>query len=229
MFEGSPYHVGPHIAHALVRLDALASTIDGSRKPRTPPSAIAHAIPSVFADFDDVRHSLTCQIVSIYHFKVETADRYRYWAPESIPIYAIAESYRLTENLQRWNTSFSAMSPPPKTPSIQQQRDILLLQFNPTLMTLATCLYAEESIYDKFDAEFATIVSTTSSILQARHSATPSTRAPPFSITLDQALLHPLITTALKCRHPSTRARALSLLQSLAAALQQRKKAAGTP
>lgn len=248
VFEKPKFEVDPHIMRSFVRLDALAASM-GGRRPQTPSdsSFMNQITPAIFVKFEDARDSLTREMLHMYSFMRDTADHYRYREPGDVPIWAIAESQKLVQRLKDWNTAFEGMLSARYHPQIEgheSQRKILRMQYLTTLITISTCLHAEESTYDAFDTEFETIVTTASSFLLPKSKLPPATKSPSqpsiptvrfyplqasrkrsnsistqptFTFTLDGGgVMHPLIITSLRCRHSPTRHRALDLIHLIA-------------
>lgn len=86
---------------------------------------------------------------------------------------------------------------------------ILLTYHAAAFVLVATCLTLHQSVYDSHMDKFQTIVNQSSLILDAL--AKPDGAPPPFTFEMGVGL--PLYLTALKCRHPALRRRALHLLK----------------
>ncbi|KAJ5485088.1 transcriptional regulator family: Fungal Specific TF [Penicillium diatomitis] len=87
----------------------------------------------------------------------------------------------------------------------------LLIYYVAASLYVSTCLSQREEIYDSYMAEFASIVENASQALVLEASTSPGGDDPPF--TFEMGLGLPLYLTALKCRDPYLRRKALGLLR----------------
>ncbi|KAJ6115190.1 hypothetical protein N7486_000968 [Penicillium sp. IBT 16267x] len=86
---------------------------------------------------------------------------------------------------------------------------VLLAYYAATSIYISTCLSQQELVYDSYMAEFAIIVENASLALAT--SGGPDCVQPPF--TFEMGLGLPLFLTAIKCRDPHLRRKALRLLR----------------
>ncbi len=89
-----------------------------------------------------------------------TADGYRLNL-NPIPILTIAKANLLQVHLKEWETSFGTFLSDPTTKLKRQEQQaatVLSIQQKVTYMKAATCLHAEEKVFDQFDEEFEEIV-----------------------------------------------------------------------
>ncbi|KAM5343313.1 hypothetical protein ACJ41O_014279 [Fusarium nematophilum] len=97
---------------------------------------------------------------------------------------------------------------------------LLTVYHTMAVVMATTCLTPpEESIYDSFEEAFASVVSTCEDILRAAVQFIVADTAvgycsEGFSFTADMGLIPPLYYSALKCRVPSIRRRAIKLLET---------------
>lgn len=85
-----------------------------------------------------------------------TADKFRYKSPGSIPLPVIAEVDTLVVLLQTWADFFSAFINDPSTKMTYREKcgtKVLLIQQSVAYIKTFTRLYADDSIFDKLDAE----------------------------------------------------------------------------
>jgi hypothetical protein len=78
---------------------------------------------------------------------------------------------------------------------------------------IATCLYAEECIYDRFKEQFATIVSLAETLLETTDTFIPR-HWDQATFSMEMGIIHPLYVTACKCRDSRIRQRAIELLEA---------------
>ncbi len=119
-----------------------------------------------------------------------------------------------SERSHKWRKSFTALlnRPGMKMNCREQQGiNVLLIQQKVNTVTIAMCLYAEETIFDEFDAVFDEIVTLAGYVLHRVSSVDSEI----FTFCLDTGIVPPLYFTAMKCRCPCIRQRAISLLYSM--------------
>ncbi|KAL1882323.1 hypothetical protein Daus18300_000809 [Diaporthe australafricana] len=101
-----------------------------------------------------------------------------------------------------------------------QSYPLLTVYHTMAVVMVTTCLTPpDESIFDSFEVAFASMVSTCEDMLRTAVQLMVSDRAAgfcseSFSFTADMGLIPPLYYTALKCRVPSIRRRAIKLLET---------------
>ncbi|KAJ5332711.1 transcriptional regulator family: Fungal Specific TF [Penicillium brevicompactum] len=121
---------------------------------------------------------------------------------------------QLEARLRVWHTAFMSMMSPRYTgiyPPAQCSDDstcLLMMTYISILIETRTSLALNEMIYDEFEADFNQILQYAPSALDATRSSDGS--QPDFMFEMGVFL--PLFITALKCRHPQLRRRALSFL-----------------
>ena len=142
---------------------------------------------------------------------------------------AVAHQNDLLAKLQEWSQAFEryptrlSISPSPgpipnAAPREAQRATLLRLHYKFLYVKLSVCLACGlEVTYDERTDDFEALVSLAADLIghDGRNDTTsspPSCRLPTFS--LDIGLIQPVYFTALKCRIPQPRRRALSLLSS---------------
>lgn len=202
------------LTQAFVRLDVQASLYLGMRLPGMVMAQSSFDMPTQFANISEARDCLDRETNRLYCFLRSTADDYRYRTPDAIPVTAIAEVHGFSERSHKWRKSFTALlnRPGMKMNCREQQGiNVLLIQQKVNTVTIATCLYAEETIFDEFDAVFDEIVTLAGYVLHRVSSVDSEI----FTFCLDTGIVPPLYFTAMKCRCPCIRQRAISLLYSM--------------
>ncbi|RAO72459.1 uncharacterized protein BHQ10_008471 [Talaromyces amestolkiae] len=124
-----------------------------------------------------------------------------------------AKQAELEQQLHNWYNAFTTLSPPPKTGVRDPTTLILLMNHTAILLETRICLSASESAYDSQNNEFEKILKyaySLSSWPSSPPSASTHRKRQPFSFDLSTFL--PLFITALKCRDPALRRKALCLL-----------------
>ncbi|KAL2811530.1 hypothetical protein BJX63DRAFT_399152 [Aspergillus granulosus] len=128
----------------------------------------------------------------------------------------LATQITLQKYLKDWYRAYADLTQtsqtkrPPTGSMSNTSITALLLTYHTTLtMIVATCLTQSKSVYDAYIPGFRTIVEQASIALDA--SANSDAAQPAFTFELGVGL--PLFWTALECREPCLRRRALALLQ----------------
>jgi hypothetical protein len=88
---------------------------------------------------------------------------------------------------------------------------VLLINHRSNLINASTCIQPETIIFDQFHNEFDELVTLAANVLRARKDHTPKV----FDFSLDINIIHPLYWTAVSCREPWIRQRAMTLLRSI--------------
>jgi hypothetical protein len=91
-----------------------------------------------------------------------------------------------------------------------QQCAVLWLSYLVTLITLSTCFESDETSYDEYLPQFQKIVYHSRSILHTEVVKTKTLADK--RLSLEMSVIHPLFITAFKCRDPTVRRDAISLL-----------------
>jgi hypothetical protein len=206
--------VDSDLARAFLRLDLQASTYLGMRAPALEVKQTALTTPARFSSISQAKDVLDALTGKLYFLIRNTVEEYRYRRDEAIPPETAAQVAHLKQALDLWNSRFEKyLSRSTSKFSRQEQLVINVLLVNHRISTIeaATCTHPEASIFDQFDAKFDEIVTLAATAIWAR--GTPSSHVLNFS--LDMGVIHPLYWTAIKCREPWIRQRAMSLLRSI--------------
>jgi hypothetical protein len=206
--------VDSDLARAFLRLDLQASTYLGMRAPAIAGNDSAYAMPARFSSIcqaKDVLDSFTGQLYSLIRTTVE---EYRYRKDEDIPLEAVVQVAHLKQALDLWDERFEKyLGRSTSKFSRQEQLVINVLLINHKINTIeaATCTHHESRIFDQFDTIFDEIVTLAATVILARSATSPNV----LKFSLDVGVIHPLYWTAIKCREPWIRQRAMSLLRSI--------------
>jgi hypothetical protein len=235
VLNGDPSHAREHLEYSLeivqqkpvdddllqafTRLDIQASSYIGVRMPRIVLNSDPQ-IPSVFQNLKEAEKAFRLEHVQMYRFIRSTADQYRHYTPCPIPLEVLARAQELQRILSKWHAAF--------TSSLQQSTILLtsttatqiyILQTHHIAATIqiSNSLYAEESIYDSFDSEFARMNSLAEKLLsnhslESKETGYETSFAAETFFSVDVGIVHPLYLAATKCHHLPTRERAISLL-----------------
>lgn len=120
----------------------------------------------------------------------------------------IVQQRSLLTRLDNWHNAFEQFVNLAPTPP-NSATAILRTYYSSTKIAVSVCLTPNEAIYDAHIADFQTIVTQANWALDA--SAGLNGAQPPFRFEMGVGV--PLFLTAMKCRHRSTRTRALQLLR----------------
>ena len=143
-----------------------------------------------------------------------SADPVRYLNVGSVPFEFFSDKSRLIQKLEDWRVAFGEglENPLLHNSDLQRRCRTLLVQQITALLQLAGILEAGETIYDTLDDQFAQLISLSTPQIPSIGSTQGSAI---ISRTFDTGFAFPLYWTALKCREPSLRQRALDLLSCL--------------
>jgi hypothetical protein len=202
------------LARAFLRLDLQASTYLGRRAPALAEKEAASAMPARFSSLNqskDVLDSLTRQLYSLIRTIVEP---YRYNKDEDIPLEAVAQIAHLKHLLDVWDERFEIYLSRSASRFSRQELlviNVLLINHKMSAIQAGTCAHREASIFDQFDTKFDEIVTLAATIIWAHNSASSHV----LNFSLDAGVIFPTYWTAINCREPWIRQRAMSLLRSV--------------
>lgn len=209
------------IIQTFARLDIEASCTLGKRSPSLCIATIPLEIPTHFTSINQARHLLYGLTSQLHSFMRSTADAYA-TNLTAIPLPTIAEAKFLQTSLKEWASSFSAFLSHPTTKLTlqdQQGANILSVQQKVTYMKAATCLYADEMIFDQFDQEFEEILCLAKYLIYLSNNADgvykKNEGKRKVVLTFDMGIIEALFWTAIKCRCRSIRHRAIGILKEV--------------
>jgi hypothetical protein len=237
ILKKAEHDVDDSLVQAFTRLDIQASSYMGDRIPSIAPPK-DEPIPSTFNSLRDAESVLRMEQNKLYRFIRSKGNTYRHSEPGLIPLEVLGYAQDLQERLVRWNLAFvSSLKQTRLLLNNKTAGAISLLQIHHLASTIlvANCLYSEETIYDLYDKEFARIITLSEKILLLSNSngdpppRTPTSTSSPassitssptsdqsldiFNFSVDTGIIQPLYVTASKCRIPSLRRHAISLLR----------------
>ena len=165
-----------------------------------------------FESWDAIRHryslaeieaSTTSLLHSCYHL-INRAGKFKYRSLAHHPPALVLEQGRHIATLTDWLGTYGQQSTP--------RLAILRAQCFSTLIYISTILCPREVTYDLYNTHFQHIVDTAGEIVHA-----PNTEAPPIlkQFKFQPGLFQPLYLTAMKCRDPQLRRRAVRLFAQL--------------
>lgn len=179
-----------------------------------PPALEPDKVASRVFVFDSVYQEADLKLMSItnhmYRFIRGTADDFRYREQAPIPEFAFAEEVAVNAQLRAFYKKY--LEPTEKTSKMSVlQIALLRIKYLTAVINMAGCLDPDETIYDRYAAEFAEIVQLAAEILHHRRQKQSVDRA---DFALEMTVMQPLYVTGTKCRCPVTRRRAISLMLS---------------
>ncbi|KAH8805480.1 hypothetical protein F5884DRAFT_799421 [Xylogone sp. PMI_703] len=160
------------------------------------------ALPSKFSNLFEAKSSLDTLIMSALRF-VQSAVGHKYMKPPTAA--AEMQQFELQSQFQQWQRSFEPLME--VTGALDHQLLLLLIHHKSTYIWLSTCLTGNETIFDTYTEEFETIITCAQYL--------DPTSDGKFLFTLDMAKIPPLFLTAIKCRIPHIRHRAVELLNAI--------------
>jgi hypothetical protein len=213
--------IDDHIVHAFAHLDIEASCTLGGRAPSMCIAAATLDIPSRFTSISQARQVLYGLTSQLHSFMRSTADDYRS-SIQPIPLPTIAEANLHQARLKDWESSLSAFLNDPSTKLSRQEQqgaNVISIQQKVTYMKAATCLYAEEMIFDQFDQEFEEILCLAEYLLYTTDLVTTNNNSLSMRnkvvLTFNMGIIEALFWTAIKCRSPTSRHRAIEILKKV--------------
>jgi hypothetical protein len=177
-------------------------------------------IPTQLTSINQARQVLYGLTHQLHSFMRSTADDYKSNILP-IPLPTISEANFLQARLKDWESSFSAFLNDPSTRLSRQEQqaaNILCIQQKVTWMKTATCLYAEEMVFDQFTQEFEEILCLANYLL---YTTTPPPTNKSLSstnkvvVTFNMGIIEALFWTAIKCRSYAIRHRAIDFLRKV--------------
>lgn len=194
-------------------LDLQASIYLGLRAPQLGLQSLPSRLVMFESAYDEAEYYLNELVSKIWVFIRTTADDFRYRAPGFIPLEVVAEAEALREQLNLYHDQhLSLLLPTGKLSEVQAA--MLEIKHVTALVLISTSIYAEEMIYDRFLPQFRTVVALAERIREPPHRGDKDLLSGP-DFSLEMGIIHPLYTTAMKCRCPRTRQRAIELLDTM--------------
>ncbi|UKZ66031.1 uncharacterized protein TrAtP1_007213 [Trichoderma atroviride] len=123
----------------------------------------------------------------------------------------LVEQVKLQTRLDAWRIQLDELlqrMQAASSPANQDALNILLVHFKVIYIWIRVCTTAGETAPDSYHGDFEELLH------YAEQIAKPDTGLVPPPLSFDVQILGPLYYTALKCRHPTIRRRALEMLQS---------------
>ena len=196
---------------AFRRLDLQAAKYQGMRPPK-----LAHLseplIPSRFSSIAQAKDSLTSLTIPLYAFVRSTAEEYKYRKLQDLPLDDAATISILMDSFDAWKDLFDKFlhRSTSKFSMLEQSIiDALIINHRTDYIEAATCTHPEAMVFDQYDEEFDEIVTLAANVIRSRKQTAI------LEFRLDMGIIYPLFFTAVRCREPWIRQRALALLRSI--------------
>ena len=190
------------------RFDIQASTFLGMR----PPEIHLGIQPRpFFGTVMEARENLDEILSTIHLFIVESAQYYKYSLPEFVPSEVSLRQHDLLSCLEDWLSKFDILlGNRTSTMTLLDIRGamVLKIEYQIALISLSTALQAQQVFYDAFNSEFQQVITLAESLEKTSETKDKGTH-----FTIEMRIIHPLYTTACKCRELSIRQRAVALLK----------------
>ncbi|KAI9711512.1 MAG: hypothetical protein M1820_002075 [Bogoriella megaspora] len=162
-----------------------------------------------FSNFSEARDTLMAAIAPALDL-VRITGPVKY-DPAPIARYQTEQSV-IIAGLNQWRGNFEAWYRNLELQGLTQDErtiaDLLRLQHGAALIHVSTCLNVNETAYDDYIPMFQEMVNLGASVLAANANSLEHNSA----FSFEMGTIPPLVLTAVKCRHPTIRRRALSLL-----------------
>lgn len=193
-----------------LRLGSISLTISGTQ----PSGIFSFADDSIGLGFSSVEHARCTMVIlaaEIIIFEREAVANLRALGVNSVGTNMVARKQALRARLLEWHETYTHLCRGYDDSNTAVESDPLLLTYHAAAsITLTGCLATLETVFDAHLRDFTAIVEQATLILDASRKSDGS--QPPF--TFESGVGVPLFLTALKCRHPSVRRRALQLLRN---------------
>ncbi|KAE9381930.1 hypothetical protein N431DRAFT_551928 [Stipitochalara longipes BDJ] len=207
------------IIQAFALLDIDASCTLGRRSPSLCIAEASIQLPAPFKSITQARQLLYGLTSQLHSFMRSTADSYK-TDLTAIPLPTIAEANFLQAQLKDWEASFSAFLGHPTTKFTRQEQqgaNVLSIQHKVAYMKAATCLYADEMVFDDFDQEFEELlcladylIYSMNGVVERRDSGFERKKV---VLTFEMGIIEGLFWTAVKCRKYTVRHRAIEIMR----------------
>jgi hypothetical protein len=213
-------HVDASLPRLFRRLHSQARfhgspTSDFNSNPTRKDTITVNAVPRAYSSILEARNSLDEERDSIFQFirQMYNPDFVRStWEnhpfPDPLSLEAIRQSH--VRNLEKWHSAYQnipSLSHRPPDTKQSAGRHLLEIQYISTTIILETLLEASEMANDRLKPLFERMISLAERLIHN----TPGKGA--LKLSLDTGVISPLFQTALKCRFPRLRRRAISLLK----------------
>jgi hypothetical protein len=201
------------IENAYMKLDTQAAIYVGMRAPVVLPEELK-PVPYIFDTFDEAEGFLIVEYGRVIRFARKIAAPYRYPQPGWIPLELLAHAQMLHTRLEHWHSAFKysyACQKAEGTPQMITRVSQLLIQYHAAVITVSTCLYSEETIYDRFLPIFKRILVQVERLTAYWHERGLLS---PSGVSMDLGIVQPLYLIATKCRNFSVRQQAIEFLFS---------------
>ncbi|QUC15844.1 uncharacterized protein UV8b_00085 [Ustilaginoidea virens] len=205
------YAVDRDLALALTRLELQAANLLTFGQQFSTSRSLGDTSPAPNRSFIELESEVTYLVGTVFSFLRNKADQYRYGSPGSILPDILIEASTLESQLHHFSGRIDQMkSLSSSSAAISPIEEAHLRMRTLTgVILVATSLYAEESIYDRFMRDFLIIVDCAATLL-GNIPVTNVVEDP--DLTLEPGIFYPLYLTACKCRASNVRRRAISLL-----------------
>ncbi|KUJ10119.1 uncharacterized protein LY89DRAFT_787754 [Mollisia scopiformis] len=205
-------NIEPELIDTFQGLDIHASLFQGMRPPILSGICTQDSVPGRLSSLREAHLVLNRITSRLYTFIRSVVEEYKHRKLQVIPIEEIAEAASIVSEFEAWDDRFQRYlhrTTSKFSRADQSVIDILLVNHRLAFIEASTCVYSDATIFDKFDAPFDEIVTLASNVIRARKPTSV------LDFQLDIGIIQPLYRTALCCREPWTRQKAISLLRSI--------------
>ncbi|KAI9827641.1 MAG: hypothetical protein M1819_006930 [Sarea resinae] len=178
------------------------------------PKKTLERVPDIFASLDEARDYLVYQSNAMIQL-LQSADHHPEILDGEALHVALARQAEIEAHLQQWSAAFNRylMRFDPGMDSRDLRGAALLKIHHITSAIMLTAGFSgAESAFDEFDCEFEKTISLSQSLIA--NTGPGSLAGPQPSFSSDLGIVAPLFFTAFKCRNPSIRRQAISLLSA---------------
>jgi hypothetical protein len=194
-----------------LRLGGVSLTVSGTQ-PSKLYLATEKTVSSSFSSVDSARAAIVLLFTEAMIFEYEATIYLRAVAGDhAVSSDMIERKKSLSDRLSQWHAAYTNLCERLRTnDATSSATEPILLAYHASATIVVTgCLTQLETAYDIHISDFALIIEQTSLILNA--SAGPDGSQPPFTFEMGTGI--PLAVTAMKCRDPVLRRKALEMLK----------------
>lgn len=192
-------------------LDLHASKFQGMRPPVVVPENEFH-MPSRFSSITQAKDALASITAQLYTFVRSVAEEYKYRKLQAVPFSEVSNLGLIRDRFNAWKDRFDKFLHRSTSKFSRHEQsfiDVLIINHRSDYIEAATCIQAEALAFDEFDDEFDEIVTLAANVIRSRRQSNV------LEFRLDIGIICPLYCTAVRCREPWIRQRAMSLLRSI--------------
>jgi hypothetical protein len=204
---------GSDMSLVFCQLDLHASKFQGRR----PPAMLLDyesRMPGRFYSIAQAKDALSRITMQLYAFTRSVAEEYKYRKLQPVPLDEVAKLELIKNGYEAWKDRFDKFLHRSTSKFSRQEQsiiDILIINYTTDYIEASTCIQPGAMAFDQFDEEYDEIVTLAANVIRSRRRS----NIIDFCLDISTGVIFPLYLTAIKCREPWIRQRAMSLLRSI--------------